>query len=297
MTAARPKKPEGGDMLRLMTIGAVTAIAMVGSASAQQPLVERGAYLVNGIGGCNNCHTPRGPGGALDLQLDKRLSGSTQTFQAPQYTVKGSNLTPDNETGLGQWSDGQIKVALTDGKGRDGRKLAPNMPSAVYGFLTLRDQDAIVAYLRSIPAVKNAVQKPEYKAPFDITPYPNIKDMSEADLADPIKRGQYLMGLGHCMVCHSKGTPPDKMDYVNGLGGGGRKFGAQQNVIAANLTTKGVASWTVAEFKRALTEGVSRDGRKLNPPMVDFAQYYKTITDDDINAMFAYMKSLKPVDM
>jgi mono/diheme cytochrome c family protein len=297
MTAARPKKPEGGDMLRLMTIGAVTAIAMVGSASAQQMLAERGAYLVNGIGGCNNCHTPRGPGGALDLQLDKRLSGSTQTLQAPQYTVKGSNLTPDDETGLGQWSDGQIKVALTDGKGRDGRKLAPNMPSAVYGFLTLRDQDAIVAYLRSIPAVKNAVQKPEYKAPFDITPYPDIKDMSEADLTDPIKRGQYLMGLGHCMVCHSKGTPPDKMDYVNGLGGGGRKFGAQQNVIAANLTTKGVASWTVAEFKRALTEGVSRDGRKLNPPMVDFAQYYKTITDDDINAMFAYMKSLKPVDM
>jgi mono/diheme cytochrome c family protein len=297
MTAARPKKPEGGDMLRLMTIGAVTAIAMVGSASAQQMLAERGAYLVNGIGGCNNCHTPRGPGGALDLQLDKRLSGSTQTLQAPQYTVKGSNLTPDDETGLGQWSDGQIKVALTDGKGRDGRKLAPNMPSAVYGFLTLRDQDAIVAYLRSIPAVKNAVQKPEYRAPFDITPYPDIKDMSEADLTDPIKRGQYLMGLGHCMVCHSKGTPPDKMDYVNGLGGGGRKFGAQQNVIAANLTTKGVASWTVAEFKRALTEGVSRDGRKLNPPMVDFAQYYKTITDDDINAMFAYMKSLKPVDM
>jgi mono/diheme cytochrome c family protein len=284
-------------MLRIVAFGVAASIAVVGGASAQQLLAERGAYLVNGVGACSNCHTPRGPGGALDLQLDKLLSGGSQTFQAPQYTVKGSNLTPDNETGLGRWSDAQIKIALTEGKSRDGHKLAPNMPSSVYGFLTLRDQDAIIAYLRSIPAVKNAVQKPEYKAPFDITPYPNIKDMSEADLKDPIKRGQYLMGLGHCMVCHSKGTPPDKMDYVNGLGGGGRKFGPQQNVIAANLTTKGVASWTVAEFKRALTEGVSRDGRKLNPPMVDFAQYYKTITDDDINAMFAYMKTLKPVDM
>jgi mono/diheme cytochrome c family protein len=284
-------------MLRLVAISVVTSVAMVSSASAQQLLVERGAYLVNGVGACSNCHTPRGPGGALDLQLDKRLSGGAQTFQAPQYTVKGSNLTPDPDTGLGRWSDAQIKVALTDGKSRDGHKLAPNMPSAVYGFLTLRDQDAIIAYLRSIPAVNNAVQKPEYKAPFDITPYPAIKEMSEADLTDPIKRGQYLMGLGHCMVCHSKGTPPDKMDYVNGLGGGGRKFGAQQNVVAANLTSKGVASWTVAEFKRALTEGVSRDGRKLNPPMIDFAQYYKTMTDDDINAMFAYMKTLKPVDM
>ena len=86
------------------------------------------------------------------------------------------------------------------------------------------------------------------------------------------------------------------MDYVNGLGGGGRKFGAQQQVTAANLTTKGVASWTNAEIKRALTEGISRDGRKLNAPMVDFAQFYKTMTDDDINAIIAYMRSLKPVE-
>ena len=284
-------------MLRLVAIGVITSIAMVSGASAQQLLAERGAYLVNGVGGCNNCHTPRGPGGALDLQLDKRLSGSTQTFQAPQYTVKGSNLTPDRETGLGTWTDGQIKIAIQQGKGRDGRQLAPNMPSAVYAFLTPRDQDAIVAYLRSIPAVRNAVQKPEYKAPFSITPFPNAKETNEADLKDTVKRGQYLMALGHCMVCHSKGTPPDKMDYVTGLGGGGRKFGAQQNVTAANLTTKGVASWTLAEFKRALQEGISKDGRKLNPPMVDFAQYYKIMTDDDIGAMFAYMKTLPPVEM
>ena len=91
---------------------------------------------------------------------------------------------------------------------------------------------------------------------------------------------------------------PVRLGIVNEmLGGGGRKFGAQQNVVAANLTTNGVASWTFGEFKRALTEGVSRDGRKLNPPMVDFAQFYKTMTDEDINAMFAYMKTLKPVDM
>src|SRR5262249_60629103 len=102
-----------------------------------------------------------------------RLSGSPQTFHAPQYIVEGSNLTPDNEPGLGRWSDGEIKNALTQGKRRDVHILAPNMPSSVYGFLTLRDQDAIIAYLRTIPAIKNAVQKPEYKAPFEITPFPN----------------------------------------------------------------------------------------------------------------------------
>jgi mono/diheme cytochrome c family protein len=283
-------------MFRRIALCAVTTAAMMGGASAQQLLAERGAYLVNGVGGCSNCHTPRGPGGATDLQRDKLLSGSTQTFQAPQYTVKGSNLTPDRASGLGAWTDDQIKIAIAQGKSRDGRQLAPNMPSAAYAIMTARDRDAIVAYLRSIPAVSNAVQKPEYKAPFEITQFPEKTEWPEENLKDRVKRGQYMAALGHCMVCHSKGTPPDKMDYVNGMGGGGRKFGAQQNVTAANLTTKGVASWTLAEFKRALTEGVSKDGRKLNPPMVDFAQYYKTMSDDDIGAIFAYMKSLKPVD-
>jgi mono/diheme cytochrome c family protein len=282
-------------MMRLLALcGAVFAAATVG-ASAQSP-VERGGYLVNGIGGCSNCHTPRGPGGATDLQLDKRLSGSTQTFQAPQYTVKGSNLTPDAETGLGSWTDAQIKAAITTGKRRDGVQLVPNMPSAVYGLLTERDQDAIVAYLRSIPAIKNAVQPPEYKAAFTISPFPDIKPMADADLNDPVKRGLYLAALGHCVVCHSRQTPAG-MDYVNGLGAGGRKFGPQQAVTAANLTSKGVAAWSDAEIKRALVDGVSKDGRKLNAPMVDFAQYYKTMTDADIGALIAWMRSLKPVDM
>jgi len=281
-------------MFRRIAFSAVATVAMAAGASGQELLAERGAYLVNGIGGCNNCHTPRGQGGALDLS--KALSGGSQTFQSPQYTVKGSNLTPDKATGLGNWSDLQIKVALVDGKGRDGRKLAPNMPSAMYARTTLRDSDAIIAYLRSVPAVNNAVQKPEYKGDWQVTPFPNSTTWHEDDLKDPVKRGDYLAGLGHCMLCHSKGTPPDKMDFVNGLGGGGRRFGQGGMVVAANLTTKGVASWTLAGFKRALTEGVSKDCRKLNPPMSDFAQYYKIMTDDDIGAIFAYMKSLKPVE-
>src|SRR5437763_463353 len=124
-------------MFRRIALSTVATLAVMGGASAQELLAERGAYLVNGVGGCNNCHTPRGAGGVNDY--DKRLSGGSQTFTTPQYVVKGSNLTPDKATGLGNWLDGQIKVALTEGKSRDGRKLAPNMPSAVYARMTLRD--------------------------------------------------------------------------------------------------------------------------------------------------------------
>ena len=80
--------------------------------------------------------------------------------------------------------------------------------------------------------------------------------MADADLNDPVKRGLYLAALGHCVVCHSRQTPAG-MDYVNGLGAGGRKFGPQQAVIAANLTTKGSPPGATP-IKRALVDGVSK---------------------------------------
>jgi mono/diheme cytochrome c family protein len=281
-------------MVRSVLVCLVAAVASASSASAQSP-VERGKYLANGIGACSNCHTPRVQGGALDLE--KLMSGGPQTFNDPAYTVKGSNLTPDPETGLGKVSDADIKREITQGKRPDGQQLAPNMPYSVYGVFTATDQNAIVAYLRSIPPIHNEVQKPVYKGEIKFTPYPPAaKPMEDADLNDPIKRGLYLTALGHCVLCHSRPSADGSLDYKNGLGGGGRKFGPQGAVVAANLTSKGVASWSDAEIKRALTEGVSRDGRKLSAPMVDFAQYYRTMTDADINTIIAWMRSLPPVE-
>jgi len=63
-----------------------------------QSLVERGSYLVNAVMACDGCHTPRGPGGFV---MDKRFSGGSQTWDEKAYTVKGSNITPDRETGIG----------------------------------------------------------------------------------------------------------------------------------------------------------------------------------------------------
>ena len=96
----------------MVTLAALAA----GSASAvAQSPVERGGYLVNTIGACSNCHTPRlpPPGGGPNLEL--RLSGGFQTFNEPFFTVKGSNLTSDRDTGLGAWSEADIKRALTEG--------------------------------------------------------------------------------------------------------------------------------------------------------------------------------------
>jgi mono/diheme cytochrome c family protein len=279
-------------MLRLVALGAATLIAAATGASAQQSLVERGGYLVNGIGVCGNCHSPRG-------EDPKSMAGGTNVFNTPAYTVKGGNLTPHPEAGLGKWSDTDIKRALIEGKRPTGSQMAPNMPYPLFGVLTERDKDAIVAYLRSLPAVATTVDPPVYKAEFKVSPFPPAaKPMTEADLTDPVKRGLYFAALGHCAACHSRLTAGGDMDYgPTGMGAGGRRFGS--GGTAANITshpTKGIGGWSDAEIKKMLVTGVSRSGRTLNAPMVEFSPFYATMTDSDLSAIIAWMRSLPPIE-
>ena len=125
---------------------------------AADPPVERGKYLVN-IAGCNDCHTPGYFLGKPDMA--RFLGGSEVGFEIPGLGVfHGPNLTPDKETGLGGWTDAQILTALQKGTRPDGRMLAPIMPWHAFANLTPQDAQAIVAFLRSLPSVKNMVPGP-----------------------------------------------------------------------------------------------------------------------------------------
>jgi mono/diheme cytochrome c family protein len=126
--------------------------------AADAPDVERGRYLV-GIAGCTDCHTPGYFSG--NINPAKLLSGSDVGFEVPGVgTVVGRNLTPDKDTGLGNWSLEQIIKAFTTGVRPDGRLLSPVMPWAHYASLTPRDAKAIAHYLQSLPPVKHAIPGP-----------------------------------------------------------------------------------------------------------------------------------------
>jgi len=126
-------------------------------AHAESP-VERGHYLVV-VGGCNDCHTPGFFLGRPDPA--KYLGGSDVGFEIPGLGVfPGRNITPDKQTGIGSWTDEQIATALTLGRRPDGRQLAPIMPYDALVHLSKEDIAAIIAFLRSIPAVKNQVTGP-----------------------------------------------------------------------------------------------------------------------------------------
>src|SRR5437773_4227200 len=215
-------------------VGCMAAIAVACSAFAQTP-VERGSYLVNGVLTCGNCHTPRTPSGAWDMS--KQLSGRPRTWDEVTFKVNAANITPDPEAGIGKWGDADIKRSLLTGVRPNGTQIAPIMPYGFYKVFTPADVDAVVAYLKSVPAVRNAVEPPVYKAAMHVdTPPGADKAMSDADMADPIKRGFYLVTIGHCMECH---TPlvNDVHDYAQ-LGKGGQPFPGPWGVRSEEHTSE-----------------------------------------------------------
>jgi len=273
-------------------LAGVAAITLASAAEAQQQSpVERGSYLVNSILTCGNCHTPRGPGGVFDMS--KQLSGGPQTWDEPTFKVKGANITADPDTGIGKWSDADIKRALQEGKRPNGTQLAPIMPYGFYKIFTPNDLNAVVAYIKSVPAVKNAVEPPVYKAAMHPNTPPGAeKPMSEADMSNPVKRGFYLVTIGHCMECH---TPVVDGKHDNKqLGKGGQEFKGPWGVtVSRNITsskTKGIGDWSDAEIKAAITQGKRKDGSPLKPPMG--YPLYARMTDQDLTAVVAYLRTV-----
>jgi len=182
-------------------IGLVTLL-MSAQAAYAETAVERGSYLVNTIMACGNCHTPRDANGAF--VSGKAFSGGL-TITTPAFAATAPNITQDRDTGIGDWSDAEIKRALIEGVRPDhghlgGVTLAAVMPANFYKALLPEDLDAIVAYLRTVKAVRNTVPEPEYKMPVHRQPYPDAeKGFAKSEFSDSVRHGAYLVTIGHCM--------------------------------------------------------------------------------------------------
>jgi mono/diheme cytochrome c family protein len=289
-----PIKKKGKIMLHWALALAVT-VAAAGPAAAQSALVARGDYLANTIMTCANCHSPKGPPAAT---AGKDYSGGLR-FNEPPFDVTASNITPDKETGIGNWSDAEIKASILTGKRPNGVPLAEIMPTAFYPILTDGDANALVAYLKSLPPVKNKVPDPVYKIALPHHVFPGAaKAYTPADLNDKVKKGFYLVTIGHCMECHTPFVERGGLDVANSLGKGGREFPGPWGVSKArNITssrTAGIGAWTDAEIKTAITQGKSRDGSPLKGPMG--YQYYARMTADDLDAVVAYLRTVPAKD-
>jgi len=277
-------------MLRFNTALVIVFAATFGVANAQSDLVKRGDYLVNGILTCGNCHTPKGPTGDI---MDKAFSGGL-SWDEPPFKVTAPNITQDNETGIGNYTDAELKQVLRKGIKRNGVPVAMIMPSGFYEIMTDRDLDAVIAYLRTIKPIKNTVPDPIYKtAQGHPIPPGGEKPFTEGMLSDKVKKGFYLATIAHCMECHTPMGPRGR-DFASKLGTGGFEFPGPWGVsVSRNITSskeKGIGGWTDEEIKRAITQGISRDGSKLKPPMG--YHYYSTVSTDDLDAIVAYLRTV-----
>ena len=266
---------------------------LAGTSAAETPL-ERGTYLMKSVAACPVCHTPWDEDGQI---ADKHFAGGL-VFEEDEYTAYASNITPDVETGIGGWSDEEIIIAIREGKRPDGSLIGPAMPIALYRGMSDRDAQAIAAYLRSIPPIRNEVPASEYDIPLPADYGPPLGEVPEVAYYDLGAYGEYLAGpIANCIHCH---TPivDGWRDYENMLGAGGHEMeGPWGETTARNITPDwdtGLGRWNSRKMRTAITKGLRPDGDELGPPMP--YERYATMDRQDLSAILAYVRSLPQIE-
>jgi mono/diheme cytochrome c family protein len=278
---------------------ALVVAALLGCGASGSPRPEmmgpgpsdRGQYLVLHVAACVFCHS------VLDWKQEgfpprEGAAGSGRApFSEAMPWLTAPNLTPDRETGGGGWSDEQFERAIRNGVGADGRLLHPAMPSTAYHSMTDEDVAAVVAYLRSFRPVRNAL--PSTRLPEDVRS--RLRPLAPGTARVPReKRGEYLATLAACGRCHTPvdglGAPVPGMDFA----GGARLKGPWGDLHAPNLTpdASGIDCLGEKDFLRAMKTG-EMPGHTLNAVMP--WGYYRGMSDEDLAAIFAYLRTLRPV--
>jgi mono/diheme cytochrome c family protein len=168
------------------------------------------------------------------------------------------------------------------------------MPVRDYRGMSDDDAKAVIAYLRTVPAVRNAVPRSEYKQPLPASYGPPIEHVLPPPANDQLALGGYPAGpMGHCMECHSPLGPDGRADMTNQLGAGGQDFRSPAwTVTSANLTPTGLSRYSDEELRRIIRTGLRPDGLKITGPMD--VSLYARLTETDLNAIIAYLRSLPP---
>ncbi|WP_148863865.1 c-type cytochrome [Marinobacter fonticola] len=252
-------------------------------------VLERGQYLARAAD-CAACHT----------EEDGTPYAGGRPIETPFGTVFGTNITPDKDYGIGNYSADDFYHALTEGELPDGTQLYPAMPYPSYHSIPREDSDAMYAYLMSLKPVHLKAPETELSWPFSMRWTLNFwnvmfagKDTAEAQQQfDQWKRGRYLVDvLGHCGACH---TPR------NVLGAAQSDKYLQGEVIAGyeapSLTPEGLArrGWSPEALRTFLREGRSAQGSMSNEMYPVFHHSTRYLRDEDLNAMSLYLMGENP---
>ena len=257
-------------------------------ASTATDSVARGEYIVRNVAACGGCHSsdPKNP--------DAPLSGGKEFRDWRIGVARGSNLTPDVETGLGSWSDAEIVRAMRTGERKGGRLLAPVMPYDWFHDMSDDDAFAIARYLKSLPPVNNPVkQSPNliFKLGKLFLSAKSGTTVTAPPRAATAEYGSYLsQHVGLCGECHTPRSGllnrADMSRLMAGVPNPPKDFPAKPS----NLRAVG-ASWTEEDFLRTMRTGIDPSGHKLNPFM-PWPQNAR-MTDDDLRAIYRFLRTIQ----
>jgi mono/diheme cytochrome c family protein len=265
----------------------------VPAAFAQASLVERGAYLARAAD-CMACHTTN----------DGKAYAGGLGFKLPFGTLYSTNITPDKETGIGNYSDQDFLNAVHRGIRRDGARLYPAMPFASYTYMTDADALAIKAYLFSLPPVRAAAPENTLMFPFNqrwtvsfwsALFNPDTRFEPDTSKSPEWNRGAYLAeALAHCGECHTPRNLAFALDnrqkFAGAVTAGWRAFN-----ISSDKNT-GVGAWSDEDLVSYLSIGHADGHGTASGPMGEAVDHSLSfLTQPDIRAMVAYLRTVPAI--
>ncbi|MGZ8255626.1 MAG: c-type cytochrome [Burkholderiaceae bacterium] len=253
--------------------------------------VQRGSYLAR-AGNCVACHTMRG--GAP-------YAGG-RAIETPFGVVFGSNITPDEITGIGRWSASHFWRAMHNGRSQSGRFLVPAFPYTDFTRVTREDSNAIYAYLRTVPPVKQPNRDHALRFPYNTQVALAIwramffqpgTHRADSAKSDEWNRGSYLVhGLGHCNACHGGRNLFGVTSGSLTMSGGVSPIDKWYAPSLAASGEAGVAEWETQHIVDLLKTGVSARGSALGPMAEVVFRSTQYLSEADLRAMGVFLKSL-----
>ncbi|MEO6165034.1 MAG: cytochrome c [Candidatus Binatia bacterium] len=293
MPVIRSKK-----ILLLLWLFFLCATTLAYAQGTQKELVARGQYIFAVSGGCA-CHTePKGVHNA-----------GARPFKIPLGTVYSTNLTSDNETGLGNWTDQQIIDAIIKGLRKDGSRQLPLMPYTLYSGMAQEDVKALVAYIRSLKPVKKATPELKTSTPFMrsvvtelwLKAFGTFYESPAQAPKSGIQRGKYL--TNHVAICGDCHTPRNSFGVPNqALYMAGSPKDGPIGEVVPNITPDketGIGDWKREDIAELLLKGIKPDFDNVQGLMEEVIQGaphgYKDMTKEDVLAIADYLKSIPAI--
>jgi mono/diheme cytochrome c family protein len=260
--------------------------------------VRRGEYVLQASGGCS-CHGD-------PASASYSLAGG-RPIKTPFGTIYGTNITPDNETGIGSWTDEDFLTAMREGTSPEGEPYYPVFPYTSFTRMTDRDLLDLKAYLFSLAPVKKENREPDFSFPYSsrssVSLWRGLYFEPQSFEPDPGKsdewnRGAYLsQAVAHCGECHTPrtfmGAVDDSRYYA------GSKDGPEGEV-APNITPHektGIGSWATVDIVWFLQSNLLPDGDSTQGLMAEVIDKgYQHLEEADLKAIAVYLQSLQPID-